>query len=92
MWSARLLPSERETSDAIAISRLAMKELGVPEAEPFVQTRHSKGDEPEFSPNALSPREQQASLTDCIADIAECSTGIESAQTICGAATEQYYI
>jgi hypothetical protein len=36
--------SERETSDAIAISRLAMKELGVPEAEPFVQTRHSKGD------------------------------------------------
>jgi hypothetical protein len=40
--------SERETSNAIAISRLAMRELGVPEAGPqarsFVQTRLSKGD------------------------------------------------
>ena len=48
-----------------------------------------------FNPNAfaaLFPGEQSTALTDCVMDVADCSTDIDRAQTPCGAATEQHYI
>jgi len=48
-----------------------------------------------FNPNAfaaLFPGEQSTALTDCVMDVADCSTDINRAQTPCGAATEQHYI
>jgi hypothetical protein len=41
---------------------------------------------------AVPSREQPTALTHCVMDVAECSTDIDRAQTLCGAATEQHYI
>src|SRR4051812_40263570 len=39
-----------------------------------------------------SLREQPTTLTNCVMDVADCSTDIAHATTPCGATTEQHYI